>query len=364
MPEHKVLLSLRGLRKTFDTQEALDGLDLDVFEGEFITLLGPSGCGKTTTLRIIAGLEMPTEGSVHLDGQDITHLAPEKREVNTVFQNYALFPHMNVYKNIAYGLALRGMDKSDIKRRVNEMLDLVQLEGYEKRMPSQLSGGQRQRVAIARSLILSPKLLLLDEPLGALDLQLRRQMQQELKSMQQLLCITFIYITHDQVEALPMSDRIALMRSGRFVQLDTPKGLYEQPHTAFAASFIGETNLVTARVEAIKEKEVLLNIAGFTLPCYCEDWLTPGENILLSLRAERIHLSALPVNTPCRVTGELIESHYAGGERVSLIRLMDGQVLRVRATTESEAEPELGSTVYAWWNQLSGVIVRDDRVSS
>ena len=184
MPDKKVLLSLRGLHKTFDTQEAVAGIDLDVYEGEFITLLGPSGCGKTTTLRIIAGLEMPSSGSVYLDGQDITRLAPEKREVNTVFQNYALFPHMNVYKNIAYGLTLRGFDKNVIKHNVDEMLELTQLKGYEKRMPAQLSGGQRQRVAIARSLILSPKLLLLDEPLGALDLQLRRQMQQELSHMQ------------------------------------------------------------------------------------------------------------------------------------------------------------------------------------
>ncbi|HUM61759.1 MAG TPA: ATP-binding cassette domain-containing protein, partial [Clostridia bacterium] len=200
MPQNKVLLSLRGLRKTFDTQEAVSGLDLDVYEGEFITLLGPSGCGKTTTLRIIAGLEMPTAGRVFLDSEDITRLAPEKREVNTVFQNYALFPHMNVWKNIAYGLRMRGASRAEIDEKVPQMLEMVQLEGFGRRLPSQLSGGQRQRVAIARSLILSPKLLLLDEPLGALDLQLRRQMQQELKRMQRQLGITFIYITHDQEE--------------------------------------------------------------------------------------------------------------------------------------------------------------------
>ncbi len=361
MSEKKVLLSLRGLHKTFDTQEALAGIDLDVYEGEFITLLGPSGCGKTTTLRIIAGLEMPTAGSVFLDGQDITHLAPEKREVNTVFQNYALFPHMNVYKNIAYGLTLRGVDRKTIQDKVEEMLDLTQLTGYEKRMPSQLSGGQRQRVAIARSLILSPKLLLLDEPLGALDLQLRHQMQLELKTMQQALGITFIYITHDQEEAITMSDRIALMRAGRFVQLDTPRGLYEQPRTAFAASFIGETNLLTATAQAAKDDEVLLDIAGFTLPCSCSDWITPGEQVLLSLRAERLHLSATPVPAPCRVTGELIESQYAGSERTSLIKLPDGQTLRARTSTEAENELPIGATVYCWWNQESGVLVRDDR---
>ncbi len=268
---------------------------------------------------------------------------------------------MNVYKNIAYGLTLKGVDKKLIADKVDKMLELTQLLGYEKRMPSQLSGGQRQRVAIARSLILSPKLLLLDEPLGALDLQLRHQMQQELKAMQQSLGITFIYITHDQEEAITMSDRIALMRSGRFVQLDTPRGLYEQPKTAFAASFIGETNLISATAQAAKDDEVLLDIAGFTLPCSTFDWITPGEKVLLSLRAERLHLSTAPVPEVCRVTGELIETQYAGSERTSLIALPDGQVLRARTSTEVEEELAIGTTVYCWWNQESGVLVRDDR---
>ena len=361
MNDKKVLLSLKGLRKTFDTQEAVAGIDLDVYQGEFLTLLGPSGCGKTTTLRMIAGLEMPTAGQVYLDGRDITRLAPEKREVNTVFQNYALFPHMNVARNIAYGLRMRGAGREEIRRKVEEMLDLVQLAGYEKRMPGQLSGGQRQRVAIARSLVLSPKLLLLDEPLGALDLQLRRQMQQELKGMQQRLGITFIYITHDQEEALSMSDRVALMRAGRFVQIGTPKELYEQPRTAFSASFIGETNLLVATAEAVKEGEVLLNIGGMDVPCYDNDWINPGEKLLLSLRAQRAHLSREPVAYTCRLMGTLVESHYAGGERTSLIELPDGQLLRSRHSTEGESEPEPGSQVFVWWNQGSAVLVRDDR---
>jgi len=361
MAERPVLLSLRGLHKSFDTQEALNGLDLDVYQGEFLTLLGPSGCGKTTTLRIIAGLEQPTSGRVLLDGQDITALAPEKRAVNTVFQNYALFPHMNVARNVAYGLRMRGAPKSEISARVHEMLELVQLTGYEKRMPGQLSGGQRQRVAIARSLILSPRLLLLDEPLGALDLQLRRQMQQELKRMQQKLGITFIYITHDQEEAMSMSDRIALMRLGRFVQIDAPRDLYERPQTAFAASFIGETNLISGRAEAVKEGEVLLQVAGFSLPCVSRDWIVPGEALLLCVRAERLHLSHEPVPAPCRVAGEIVESHYAGGERTTVVRLPDGQVLRARHTTEGESEPLPGSRVYCWWHPDSGVLVRDDR---
>ena len=361
MPQNKVLLSLRGLRKTFDTQEAVSGLDLDVYEGEFITLLGPSGCGKTTTLRIIAGLEMPTAGRVFLDSEDITRLAPEKREVNTVLKKYEMFPKMNVWKNIAYGLRMRGASRAEIDEKVPQMLEMVQLEGFGRRLPSQLSGGQRQRVAIARSLILSPKLLLLDEPLGALDLQLRRQMQQELKRMQRQLGITFIYITHDQEEAMTMSDRIALMRDGRFVQLDTPKGLYEQPRTAFAASFIGETNLISATASAVKDDEVLLDISGFEVPCACEDWITPGEQLLISLRAERLRLASQPVNMPCRVTGELLESQYAGSERTSLVRLPDGQVLHVRSATEGEQVPGEGSQVCVWWQQTTGVIVRDDR---
>ena len=207
-----VLLQLRGLEKSFDRSKILQGISLDVNAGEFVTLLGPSGCGKTTTLRIIAGLLEPDAGTVMLEGRDITNDPPEKRNLNTVFQNYALFPHMNVEKNISYGLRIRGMKKPEWSKKVEEMLKLVQLEGYEKRMPAQLSGGQRQRVAIARAVVLGPKLLLLDEPLGALDLKLRQQMQQELKDIQKRLGIAFVYITHDQEEALNMSDRIAIMR--------------------------------------------------------------------------------------------------------------------------------------------------------
>ena len=212
----EVLLSLQHIKKDFGEGEVLSDISLDVHRGEFVTLLGASGCGKTTTLRIISGLETADEGRVLLGGRDMTDLPPEKRPVNTVFQSYALFPHMNVEKNVAYGLRLRGMDKRAIDARVREMLELVQMSDHARRMPSQLSGGQRQRIAIARALALEPELLLLDEPLGALDLQLRRQMQVELKRLQKQLGITFIYITHDQEEAVNMSDRIAVMRSGRF----------------------------------------------------------------------------------------------------------------------------------------------------
>ena len=238
------ILTLENIHKSFDGTKVLDGISLSVLPGQFLTLLGPSGCGKTTTLRIIAGLETPDEGRVLLNGAEVTKLPPEKRAVNTVFQNYALFPHMNVLKNIAYPMKLRRVKKEDAARRVEELLSVVQLEGFGKRMPSQLSGGQRQRVAIARALACDPQLLLLDEPLGALDLQLRRQMQGELKALQKKLGITFIYITHDQEEALNMSDLIAVMNGGQFEQIGAPEEIYEHPTTRFAAQFIGQSNII------------------------------------------------------------------------------------------------------------------------
>ena len=359
MTDKDVLMSLRGLRKSYETQEALRGLDLDVYRGEFLTLLGPSGCGKTTTLRIIAGLETPTAGEVYLEGQRITHLAPEHREVNTVFQNYALFPHMTVEKNIAYGLRMRKLPKGEVKQQVADMLKLVQLEEYGKRMPSQLSGGQRQRVAIARAAVLRPKLLLLDEPLGALDLKLRRQMQVELKKMQRQLGITFIYITHDQEEALNMSDRIALMRDGRFVQLDTPEGLYERPNSAFSATFVGESNLLCGKATAVRDDDVLLDLGGAEVPCKSEDWVVPGERLCLCVRAERLHYGPQPPKGSAAVRGTLIETRYAGGERSSTFELVSGHKVTARQPTEGEQEVPLGQSMYLWWDPQRAVLVRN-----
>ena len=248
------MLEIRDLHKRFDDADVLRGVSLTIETGEFVTLLGPSGCGKTTTLRIVAGLTAPDAGSVLLDGADITALPPEKRDVNTVFQSYALFPHMNVDKNIAYGLRLRGVKKDERARRVREMLRLVALEGFEERMPSQLSGGQRQRIAIARALVLQPKLLLLDEPLGALDLKLRQQMQRELKDIQKRSGIAFLYVTHDQEEALNLSDRIAIMRDGLIEQIGAPEDIYERPQTRFAAEFIGQSNFLPCEVAEVGER--------------------------------------------------------------------------------------------------------------
>lgn len=259
------ILSLENIEKNFDGEKVLKNISLDIGRGEFVTLLGSSGCGKTTTIRIIAGLLTPDSGKVVLNGKDITMLAPEKRDVNTVFQNYALFPHMNVEKNIGYGLKLKKLPANEIKAEVEKALSLVQLEGFEKRNPSQLSGGQKQRVAIARAIVNKPSVLLLDEPLGALDLMLRRQMQTELKKLQKALGITFIYITHDQEEALNMSSRIVVMRNGNIEQIGTPSEVYDTPKTAFVAEFVGGANLYNdgKRLFAIRSEHIRLGVGDY-----------------------------------------------------------------------------------------------------
>ena len=259
----EISLELKEIKKSFTEGEAvLDNISLVISKGEFITLLGSSGCGKTTTLRIIAGLEQPDAGSVWLDGRKVTGLEPNQRDVNTVFQNYALFPHMNVAENIGYGLKLKKVPKNEIKKKVSQMLELVQLEGYEKRKPSELSGGQKQRVAIARALVNNPKVLLLDEPLGALDLQLRRAMQIELKHLQKKLGITFIYITHDQEEAINMSDRIAVMKDGRIEQIGTPDEIYNHPKTSYVATFVGNANILHGVVERVQGYNAVVKIGN------------------------------------------------------------------------------------------------------
>ncbi len=257
----ETILQLKDIRKSFDGVEVLKGISLDIDKGEFVTLLGSSGCGKTTTIRIIAGLETADSGKVILEGKEITNLEPNKRDVNTVFQNYALFPNMNVEQNIGYGLKIKKIPKEEIEKEVKSALKLVQLEGYEKRLPDQLSGGQRQRVAIARAIVNKPSVLLLDEPLGALDLVLRRQMQEELKRIQKSLGITFIYITHDQEEALNMSSRIVVMNKGVFEQIGTPNEIYYKPKTSYVATFVGNSNIYKkdGKTYAIRSEYINLN---------------------------------------------------------------------------------------------------------
>ena len=276
--------------KRFGDVTAVDHIDLEVYDGEFFSLLGPSGCGKTTTLRMIGGFEEPTSGLIELQGEDVTWLPPFKRNVNTVFQNYALFPHLTIFENVAFGLRRKGVHDREVKSRVGEMLALVELPGYERRKPTQISGGQAQRVALARALINRPAVLLLDEPLGALDLKLRKQMQVELKRIQQEVGITFIYVTHDQEEAMTMSDRIAVMNLGRYEQLGDPEGLYERPSTPFVAGFLGVSNLLPGSVQGKDDRYATVKLADDTLIRAPSGLVDGRTDISVGVRPEKIRL--------------------------------------------------------------------------
>ena len=342
------ILELQNIKKSFDDTNVLDDLSLSVERGEFLTILGSSGCGKTTTLRIIAGLTQPDEGRVLLSGRDVTALPPEKRSVNTVFQNYALFPHMNVEKNIAYGLSLRGVPRAEQKETVKRMLALVALEGYEKRMPSQLSGGQRQRVAIARAVALRPEILLLDEPLGALDLKLRRTMQSELKRIQAEVGISFVYITHDQEEALNMSDRIALMNGGRFEQIGTPEDVYERPRTRFAARFMGESALFEGTVLETSSGLCRVETPEGEVLAALMPGVEPGFPAAVSVHAERVALSTAP-RLGFTLRGRVIERRYTGATVRADVKLDHGTILSVQTMGALSALPAPGTVVYPWW---------------
>lgn len=322
-----VFVQLDNVCKIFDQKDTvIKSMNLQIKKGEFLTLLGPSGCGKTTTLRIIAGFESPSSGRVVIDEEDVTDTAPYQRCVNTVFQNYALFPHMNIYDNIAFGLKMKKVDKSEIREKVSEMLKMVQLEGYENRMPSQLSGGQMQRVAIARAVINSPKVLLLDEPLGALDLKLRKQMQLELKHLQKILGITFVFVTHDQEEALTMSDRIVVMNDGYIEQVGTPEELYEQPKTKFVADFLGETNILEGQVFKVKQDEVLLQLEQeqdiIRIPNLNYDL---GDKFVVSVRPERIKVKDNPEDGDVWLQCKFKEKIYIGSNIKIVMVLKNGK---------------------------------------
>ena len=364
MPD--ILLELKNIKKSFTPgEDVLDDICLTVARGEFVTLLGSSGCGKTTTLRIIAGLEQTDSGSVWINCQDVNKLPPDKRDVNTVFQNYALFPHMNVAENIGYGLKLRKVPRGEIKKKVAQMLELVQLEGYEKRKPSELSGGQKQRVAIARALVNNPKVLLLDEPLGALDLQLRRAMQIELKHLQKKLGITFIYITHDQEEAINMSDRIAVMKDGRIEQIGTPDEIYNHPKTSYVATFVGNANILHGAAERIQGENAIVKIGNDRVIVKLEtsqqntedtgvkQYLSAGEKVTLAVRSENILLQETAVigdtgtdyrdavdisvadgsldahnkNSVSGLQATVTEKNFAGGQLRVTLKLSDGTQL-------------------------------------
>lgn len=329
-------LELKNLKKSFAPGEAvLQGINLTIRQGEFVTLLGASGCGKTTTLRIIAGLEQPDSGSVWLEGQDVTALEPNQRDVNTVFQNYALFPHMNVADNIGYGLKIRKAPKAEIKKKVKEMLELVQLEGYEKRKPSELSGGQKQRVAIARALANNPRVLLLDEPLGALDLQLRRTMQLELKRLQKKLGITFIYITHDQEEAINMSDRIVVMNQGQFEQIGTPDEIYNHPKTSYVAAFVGNANILKGIVAEKNGHHIKVKLGDEVASIDTEEKVNIGETVTVALRGENILLEE---NADLHATVK--EKNFAAGQLRVLLTLPNGdEVTASRFGMNADIQP-------------------------
>ena len=335
---------LEGVRKRFGEVEAVAGVDLDIFDGEFFSMLGPSGSGKTTTLRMIAGFELPTEGRVLLHGEDVTARAPFERDVNTVFQDYALFPHMTVGDNVGYGLMIRKVPKADRGRQVTEALRMVRLEGYEGRKPGQLSGGQRQRVALARALVNRPRVLLLDEPLGALDLKLREEMQIELKAIQHQVGITFIYVTHDQGEALSMSDRVAVFNAGRIEQIGSPAEVYERPRTAFVAGFVGTSNLLRG--------EVAERIVGRT-----------GT---FTIRPEKIRLGApgdQVADDETSATGTVREVIYLGPDTRYIVALDAGSELVVTAQNQSissmEALAAQGRAVRLIWKRQFNFPVGD-----
>lgn len=357
----EIVLELKGIEKRFGNAPVLRGISLQAAKGEFITFLGSSGCGKTTTLRIIAGLETPDAGEVFINGECVNGLAPEKRSVNTVFQNYALFPHMNVYDNIAYGLKIKRKPKSEIQKKVAEALELIQLNGYEKRMPSELSGGQKQRIAIARAIVNNPQVLLLDEPLGALDLQLRRQMQAELKKLQKQLGITFIYITHDQEEAINMSSRIAVMRGGRLEQVGTPDEIYNHPQTSYVAQFVGNANILRGKLKEAEDGLFRAELAGeqtmLRLSDACkQDALTAGGRIALAIRSESVEFSAEKRENS--LSAAVLEKSFAGGMLRMVLALSDGsQMIASRHGIDAPYEP--GERLYCVWKPEHAVLVEE-----
>lgn len=341
------IVSLKKVNKFFGSNHVIKDMDLDINEGEFLTLLGPSGCGKTTILRMIAGFEDATNGVIEVQGERVEEKEAYERDVNTVFQSYALFPHMTVYDNIAYGLTVKKVPKDQIRERVKEMLELVQLMGFEGRKPDMMSGGQKQRVAIARALINNPKVLLLDEPLGALDLQLRKQMQIELKRLQKLLNITFVYVTHDQEEAMTMSDRIAVMNAGVIEHLASPSEIYNQPKTRFVANFIGESNIFTGEVKKmedhiaeikVEQGNVKMELFGFE----------QGEQIHVCVRPEVMKYSKTPIDG-FSLEGTVKNVIFVGAQYRTLVTMDNGYDVKINRVKHDNDLKE-GDRIYLYWD--------------
>ncbi len=346
------MVELRDVTKRFGSFIATQNVCLDIRAGEFLTLLGPSGCGKTTILRMISGFESPSEGSVWLDGVDVTHLPPYRRNVNQVFQSYALFPHLTVEENIAFGLKMKNTPKDQIGDRVKRGVDLVSLGGFEKRKPSELSGGQRQRVALARAIVCEPKVLLLDEPLSALDAKLRHQMQIELKRLQQKLGITFVFVTHDQEEALTMSDRIAVIHKGRVEQLGDVSAIYHKPRTTFVANFIGQANILPATVQSRAGGLAMIQLDGkLPLVIHDERIADDTESLLISNRPEKIHLQKTPILSAAQdnvFEARISDEIFKGATDQLTIATESGLELTVVAANESAHEENFGKGDKVW----------------
>ncbi|KJG34242.1 spermidine/putrescine ABC transporter ATP-binding protein PotA [Photobacterium angustum] len=362
----KPVIQLKGLSKSFDGKPIISGLDLNVNNGEFLTILGPSGCGKTTVLRLIAGFESADDGQITIDGKDVTDIPAEQRLVNTVFQSYALFPHMTVFENVAFGLRMQKVPASDIEPRVMEALRMVQLEKFAPRKPHQLSGGQQQRVAIARAVVNKPKVLLLDESLSALDYKLRKQMQLELKQLQRKLGITFIFVTHDQEEALSMSDRIIVMRDGHVEQDGSPREIYEEPTNLFVAHFIGEINVFDATVkERLDEKRIMADVEGRHSLIHCDLDVNVGDKVKVLLRPEDILIEEIHNGDETNgIVGYVRERTYKGMTLDSVVQLESGKSVMVSEffnEDDPDVDHSLDQKVAITWIESWEVVLADEQ---
>jgi spermidine/putrescine transport system ATP-binding protein len=354
-------VELRNVFKFFNQEPAVQGIDLDIRQGEFFSILGPSGCGKTTTLRLIAGFEIVDAGDVSICGQSMTNVPPYRRPVNTVFQSYALFNHLNVWDNVAFGLKLKKIRKSEIESRVNEALELVTMDGLRSRFPAKLSGGQQQRVALARALVNIPAVLLLDEPLGALDLKLRKEMQVELSNLHRDLGLTFIMVTHDQQEALSLSDRIAVMNQGKIEQVGTPSEIYEKPRTAFVADFIGDTNLFPGEITGIEADNLQVTTKTGLKIIVARSESSPtdlSQSVTVSIRPEKIQLSLYrpSIQINC-FEGQLINVMYSGTHVNYIVELAQGKQITVTQPNTFGILPEPDMPIYAWWTETDGIAI-------
>lgn len=355
--EKKGAITLKNINKYYGKNHVLKDLDFEIRPGEFLSLLGPSGCGKTTILRLIAGLEHLDSGEIYMDEDRIDRLEPYKRNLNTVFQNYALFPHMDVYKNIAYGLKAKWLSHKEIDRRVKEVISMVRLEGFEKRQPSQMSGGQKQRVSIARAIVNQAPVLLLDEPLTALDLKLRKEMRFELRRLQKQLGITFIFVTHDQEEAIVMSDRIAVMNGGKIEQVGTPEEIYSHPASQFVAEFIGETNVFEA-VASVDGSELRLKMESGTASALNLKDVSDNEFVNCSVRPDAIRLSETPVEG-FNIPGIVSECIFSGSFEKAIIRLVNDKEIKYTRLSGSEI-PKPGTKVYVYWDKCDAEIMKTE----